>query len=354
MPLGVQCMSSASFCLLPAHVYAISIKACSQHLSASHTVRCDSYNIFPPTDHLFVLLLHSVSVAAEAAETEGYIPPDATAADVFSAQQSFSMFNASAPIFRLAPKPLTNFSIQSSFANSLSKVLGDRRKLARIRLGRKMQEIISPDDRDICPVKKYPFSAIGQIEVVDNTGLYICTGTLIAPDKVLTAGHCVWNTRRGAFYYNLNFAPGRYRSGDKMINPWGTVAWKSVTVFEAFKQNPNSFDVAVVTLQKPIGSVAGTMGIAAGCAQNKQLFLGGYPQDKPQGTCQDTVCTQSYLDCNKPMNTHYCDTVMGMSGSPMWDSSNKIRMIHVAGLAGKNQNRATTMTKFLVNALKKW
>jgi V8-like Glu-specific endopeptidase len=218
---------------------------------------------------------------------------------------------------------------------------------------RALKELVGGDDRGDCE-RGFPYTAIGQIQTVDSTGLYICTGTLIAPDKVLTAGHCVWNVKRGAFYYNLNYAPGRWRDAGRIVNPWGVVPWKSVTVFDSFKRDPTSMDVAVVTLAKPLGSLTGYMGLASGCGRNLQLTTAGYPQDKAPGTCMASSCGQRALDCAAPTNVHTCDTKSGMSGAPLWDGKNRVRLIHVAGVEGRPENRGTTLTQFLVNTIAKW
>lgn len=298
--------------------------------------------------------------AAGGAHTISFEPAQAQSASLAAAAAA-----ADGPIADVAASTEGTDAEAEADAELLSEVMGDVTEdgvvTAAYAVGgnstspgrRRLLEIINGDDRFICE-KGYPYTAIGQIQVVDNTGLYICTGVLIRPNKVLTAAHCVWNTKRNAFYYNLNFAPGRYRHDGKMVNPWGVVPWKSVTVFDAFKKDPSTWDVAVVTLSKNLGSVTGYMGMAAGCSSKTELTLAGYPQDQAQGTCMANTCTIPYLDCNALTNIHTCDTIMGMSGSPLWDNKNRIRMIHVAGIAGRPENRGTTVTQFLVNTISKW
>ncbi|KIY97292.1 Glutamyl endopeptidase [Monoraphidium neglectum] len=311
----------------------------------------------------------SLKVPMKAIKVNSYMPPWMKSAKPFAALSgNNTLIDFAAAMGLLLAAPDASDDAAAGFAAALAAAgpapapdaaaaaaaaaatAGGRRLLAQ---ARGLKELVGGDDRSDCE-QGFPFTAIGQIQVVDDTGLYICTGTLIAPDKVLTAGHCVWNIKRGAFYLNLNYAPGRYRDGGRIINPWGVVPWKSVTVFDSFKKNPSTWDVAVVTLQKPLGSLTGYMGIAAGCGRNLQLTVAGYPQDKAQGTCMMATCAQRALDCDSPTNEHNCDTMSGMSGSPLWDGKNRVRLIHVAGIEGREENRATTLTQFLVNTVARW
>jgi uncharacterized protein (TIGR03382 family) len=102
-----------------------------------------------------------------------------------------------------------------------------------------------------------------------------CTGTLIAPDVVLTAGHCAGANPTRVIANTLNYnAPG------------GVTA--NVLRTTAYPNWESSYDVAVVVLATPIAGVAPRkLGTACtfqqGFAASTQVHLVGFGSTDPQG-----------------------------------------------------------------------
>jgi len=61
------------------------------------------------------------------------------------------------------------------------------------------------DERELCMPKTYPYTAVGQLEFSVPGGYSTCSGALFRPDRVLTAGHCVWEG--DSFVTGILFAP---------------------------------------------------------------------------------------------------------------------------------------------------
>lgn len=181
-------------------------------------------------------------------------------------------------------------------------------------------------------------SVTGQIqrfEVTDTTkDVYrpigqvsnFCTGTMISPFHVLTAGHCVYDVSKKTFAQNVTFSPAR----KGRLNPFGTVRVTSYVVHPRYVAfgDANS-DLAVLRLESPIGLRTGWFGIdfsmsgfssIPGTAVGGHIAPGtitGYPGDKHDGTMWLVACSFR-MTTAAPMKTFYtCDTYGGMSGSAL-------------------------------------
>lgn len=177
----------------------------------------------------------------------------------------------------------------------------------------------------------WPWSAIGRLN--SRTGGH-CTAALIASDLVLTAGHCVYNSRTGTMLAPsaLHFLAG-FRRGDFVAHAIGRAIKTDAPA-------PGPATLAAITSDWALVSIAPPLTItpiplrtaplpAAGAGET--LLRAGYSQDRPQMLSVHEGCSvRGRLAEGRVLLTD-CDATRGDSGSPllMRDETGKISLVGV-------------------------
>ncbi|MFN0044627.1 MAG: trypsin-like serine peptidase [Alphaproteobacteria bacterium] len=211
------------------------------------------------------------------------------------------------------------------------------------------------DDRVRVDSAFRPWSAIGR---VNRTTGGFCTGVMIAPNKVLTAAHCLWNkrTERWMQPHSLHFLAGYQRGqalrGARVVD----YAVNGGTVGEDGKRHMQlPADWAVLTLDEDIGRLAGIMELAPfdrlrlmAYRRNGAAFLhAGYSQDKSHVLTMHAGCQITGFRLGEALALHDCDATHGDSGSPILvKDGDRYRVVglHVATVVHEGEVRGIAIS----------
>lgn len=186
------------------------------------------------------------------------------------------------------------------------------------------ESVIGPDGRQqILDTTTYPERAVGQVIFNQGAGLFTCTGFLVDPNTVVTAGHCVHDGSGSPTGWSTNvvFTPGR----DGGAAPFGSCGATNLFTSDGwFNSATESADWGAIQLNCRVGEITGWYGLTVGSdgalgAINS--LLRGYPGDKPAGTMW-TGGGGSSIGVVQPAQLFYeHDTEAGMSGGPVYSDT---------------------------------
>lgn len=220
--------------------------------------------------------------------------------------------------------------------------------------GRQPNSVIGADDRvKITTTTTYPWRAQAKLYTTYPNGkTYGCSGTLIQAKYLLTAGHCVYSKADGGWYKKLEVIPGL----NGTYKPYGSVYGKYVRSYKGWTKSQNSnYDMALVTLDKSIGSTTGWFGYKYYSSINGVTGnIAGYPGDKG-----GTTLWYHYgpISSSNTYRVYYkIDTYAGQSGSAVYriesSGSRYVFAVHTTG--GSSSNSGTRLNSSKVSNISSW
>jgi glutamyl endopeptidase len=219
------------------------------------------------------------------------------------------------------------------------------------------ETIIGPDDRKrVTPTTAFPARATVLLTFSEGR----CTGWLIGPDTVATAGHCVHSGGPGGHWRSgVAVYPGRNGG----TSPYGSCTARRLHAVAGWIENSDDrYDYGAIKLNCSIGLTTGWYGMfwQKGPLVGLPAEINGYPGDKPltQWRSADEVRVSEALRL-----FYRNDTIGGMSGSPVWTKRGTpcpicVMAVHAYGTYGAppfaRNNHGTRITKPVFDNLTAW
>lgn len=194
-------------------------------------------------------------------------------------------------------------------------------------------EAEAPERRMLAAEAAAAFTGVGRLNIAGNR---FCTATLVAPDVIATAAHCLFHPLTGARVADgeLRFVAG-YRMRDR-------AALRRVTktvidpayAFEARATYAGvGADLALGRLDKPVPEAVFPFATAA-VADADPLSIVSYGEDRPHAPSIEAPC--GIVERTDPVVALDCAVTYGASGSPLFQGEGEgRRLVGVVSAMGR-------------------
>ena len=221
------------------------------------------------------------------------------------------------------------------------------------------EAVIGLDSRYAVNPYAYPHNAVARITYPGDRN--VCSGWLSNANTLVTAGHCVWDTRLKTFVTIDKVYPGYDGNRNTPLN--GTCSIKAQYAHQEFINSENpAFDVGVIKLDcsnqnlQPLPYAYLPEGIDF---KGVSVTVSGYPADKSSAEWQ-WAGQGKLLDYTPSILTYDTDTNGGMSGSPIWLEAGNgkpplVIGIHTSGYSSNGvgtKNEGVHLTESLMASIK--